>query len=163
MTSQRDYRHELRQSSTFAGVGSILVKSSIILGINPEQRIYRPKTVTTNQPVGHLVPMVWHTAHWHLAGHKSHKSQGYDDEGIQCLVLLRLVILSPTGHHNLLGSFSERKDARLIPESESQRMEPTFAYITFFLASPDTPVVSHWFRLWSWNTLTQNTCVWAHT
>lgn len=41
MTSQRDYRLELRQSSTFAGVSSILVKSSIISGINPEQRIYR--------------------------------------------------------------------------------------------------------------------------
>ena len=141
---------------------------SIISGINPEERIYRPKKVTTifcicNQPVGHLVPMVWHTAHWHLAGHKSHKSQGYYDEGIQCLVLLRLVILSLTGHHNLLGSFSKRKDARLIPESESQRMEPTFAYITFFLASPDTPVVSHWFRLWSWNTLTQNTRECGHT
>lgn len=40
MTSQRDYRLELRQSSAFAGVSSILVKSSIISGINPEQRIY---------------------------------------------------------------------------------------------------------------------------
>lgn len=68
MTSQRDYRLELRQSSTFAGVSSILVKSSIISGLNPEQRIYRPKKVTTifcicNQPVRHLVPMAWHTAH----------------------------------------------------------------------------------------------------
>ena len=101
--------------------------------------------------------MAWHTAH--LAGHKSHKSQGYYDEGIQCLVLLRPVILSLTGHHNLLGSFSKRKNTGLVPESESQRMEPTFVYTTFFLASPDTPVVSHRFRLWSWNTLTQNTCV----
>lgn len=64
MTSQRDYRLELRQSSTFAGVSSILVKSSIISGINPEQRIYRQLySVYAINQVRHLVPVVWYTAH----------------------------------------------------------------------------------------------------
>lgn len=66
-------------------------------------------------------------------------------------VLLRIVILSLTGHPNLLGSFSKRKDARLSPESESQRMEPTFIciYITFFLGSLDTPGTSQILQLWA--------------